>query len=36
LFGFGSKFVGDEFKGASFSVHPKTKTKPINQSNDAT
>jgi hypothetical protein len=34
--GFGSKFAGNEFKGASSSIHPTTKTKPINQPNDMT
>jgi hypothetical protein len=27
--GFGSEFVGNEFKGLSSSIHPKRKTKPM-------
>jgi len=33
LSGFGSKFVGNEWKGASSLVHPKRKTVPTNQQN---
>jgi len=31
---FSSKIIGNEFKGASSSSHPKMRTKPTNKSND--
>jgi len=33
LCGFGSKFIANEYKAASFSIHPKRKTKPTSQPN---
>jgi hypothetical protein len=33
---YGSKFVRNEFKGGSSSIHPQQKNKPTNQSNDMT